>query len=486
MQKSAINAFITYIYECSSSFSGLLSLNDFDYIVIGASIEGLIFSEAVLKDRKARVAIIDRNSVPGGHWLHRPEFAQAGSPNAAIGLSDFTISDWNPGIRVSSRAEILDYCAHILQHRLLPSERFSYFPDCEYLGDGCVAFLKTGDVEFLQIQRSVVDASRTAKAPGAPHIPCFSVTEAVEVIHPTKLSAKLESIDYPYPAYCIIGAGRTALDVAQFLLSKKVSKTKIHWVKSREPWLLSKPFQIGQAAPLAAHFSASVEGLKAMAHAVTLQSLALDLERLGVLARVSTDHDPSNFYPHIIDPQKAGQLGTIKRVIRKGHVHAISEIGMVLDEGVVPMPVRTLYIDCTGSRGTFAAPAPVFQERFIRLTEVRLCRPSFSAAIIAAIELLDLSTADKNALCTPLQSRNLAALLLTSILNLHAWFHDDTLRQWLSRCRLDGFLQATAANIDASREIPSDLKPIRAMIPRAIINLEQLIEQSGAEYPHSV
>jgi hypothetical protein len=217
-----------------------------------------------------------------------------------------------------------------------------------------------------------------------------------------------------------------------------------------------------------------------MAHAHSTHDRSLRLERLGVLVRTSEHHVPTYFASHFLTPEDTQQLRHIPNTIRKGHVHSISEIGMILSRGVVPMPPQTQYFDCTGSRTRWHQPKRVFELGTIELADIRLCHPSFSATMIAAVELLDASIEEKNAHCAPVIGTSLPSLLLTSLLNHHAWFYNDDLRAWLETCRLDQTLQASAKRLNSSSKIPTDLSTIRATLPRAIVNLESLIEQEHA------
>ena len=143
------------------------------------------------------------------------------------------------------------------------------------------------------------------------------------------------------------------------------------------------------------------EVLKAMAHARSAMELSQRLEHLGMLTRATDDRVPTHLLPHIVSQKDAEKLRRVKGIVRKGHVHAISEIGMVLSRGAVPMPRRTLYLDCTGRRNYSGDPSPVFAEKTIELSPIRLSHPSFSVALIDAIELSYLTVAQKNALCAP-------------------------------------------------------------------------------------
>lgn len=460
-----------------------LLLLEIDYIIIGAGLPGLVFANTLLSGSDARIALVDHQGVPGGHWTQLADFSRAPPPHSAFGINSFSIHNWRPGTNPIQRDTVLAYCAHILEHHLLRSGRVAYFPKCNYNGDGEIYSIESGQAQKLVIAQRVVNAAETIPSQVGPHIPCFSCTQEVDVLHPREVSSDYRFAARQYDAYCILGAGRSATDAALHLLERKIPHDQIRWVKSRESWVLSTPHQDAPPQNFRDSVAASLRGLRLMSNAQTQSALCRDLEDLGLLLRTSADLEPQGFSPQTITPDEAAKLRTIRRVIRKGHVHAISEIGMILDEGVVPMPKRTLYIDCTGSTGVKAKPPPIFQNTAIQMAEGRLCQPSFSAAIIGAIELLDISDDEKNALCAPLYGSDMTTLFLSSILNHHAWFHHGALRKWLEACRLDGFLQFAAKSLNSDSDIPPGLQAIRSVLPRAIINLERLLERTGEENP---
>lgn len=458
-------------------------MNEFDYLIKDTNIQSLVFADAILKAGDGRIALVDRHGSPGGHWHQLADFSRVFQPLSSFGLNGHSIKDWRPDMRGAHRETVLAYCAHILTHHILPSGRVSYFPKCYYHRDGKIESIETGQTQGVTITRRVISTAPLTQAARKSHIRCFSYSGPVAVLKPRELSSHRPFIDRQYETYCILGAGRTATDAAFYLLRENVPAAQIRWVKSRESWALSTPQQTQSPAMLTAKAALSAKGLRRMSLAQTPQALCLDLERLGILLRISSDVEPQGFSQQVLTKADAAKLNSITGVIRKGHVHAISEIGMLLDEGAVPMPFRTLYIDCTGSAATKSKPSKIFQDGKIQLSDVHVCQPSFSAALIAAIELLDLPDHENNALCAPVHGSDIPTLFLTSILNNHAWFHHGALREWLATCHLDRFLQNAAQAINLSDEIPEDLKAIRAVLPRAIINLERLLEQSGAEDP---
>ncbi len=444
---------------------------------------GLIFANELLKASDATIALVDADGSPGGLWHQVADYSRVQQPLSSFGLSNHSIQDWQPDIREARRETVLAYCEHVLSNLILPSGRVSYFPKCDFRSDGTIAAIDTGQTQKVAVTQRLVNTKQSSRARRRPHIPCFSYSGPVQVLHPSNVSSQEAFVARQYEIYCILGSGRTASETALFLLEENIRPERIRWVKSREAWALSAATQNPSPERFKVQATLSLDGLRLMSLAQTEHDLYLGLERLGVLRRISPDAAPNGFSQQMLTATDAAKLSSIKGVIRKGHVHAISEIGMLLDQGAVPMPNSTLYIDCTRSRPAESKSAKIFQDGAIQLADVHLCQSSFSAAMIAAVELRDLPDLEKNALCAPVRGSNIASLFLTSILNNHAWFHDDSIRKWLATCHLDHFLQTAAYEIDRRAEIPQNLKAIRTILPRTIINLERLLEQSGAKDP---
>ncbi|MEO1552330.1 MAG: hypothetical protein AAFR82_00240 [Pseudomonadota bacterium] len=414
-------------------------------------------------------------------------FLNGGLRDENLGIGSYTVKDWRATHRPTMQDSadrntgLQDYCTHVLNKMMLPSGRVQLFERSEHFGDGRIRSRDSGKVRDVLVRRRIVDATQFPETLCKSFIPCFSVAPGVNVVRPIDHDAILNLSTSRFDTFCVLGGGRTGTEMVLTLLDLGVSSDSIRWVKSRDPWMLAATSKPEQARRSDNQISNQQECLKAMAYAQNQDDLCLRLESLGVIVRTSDGQMPSYFLPHLVTHHDAERLQQVHHVIRKGHVHAISEIGMLLSHAVVPMPEQSLYLDCTGHGGTQHAPNVVFQNRTIDLAEIRLCHPSFSAAITAAIELLDISIEEKNKLCVPTRGHHIAELFLTSLLNQHAWLHDSTLRTWLERCPLDSGLQTTAQRLNRSRHMPQDLGALRAILPRAIINLESMVQKSDPQ-----
>lgn len=461
-------------------------MKEYDYCIIGVGLDGLIFADSILTHSDRTIAIIDP---PAKSAKPRPRDALAISralSDNRIGLNGYTLRDWRSEFhktrinRPPTAVELHAYAEHVLEQRLTSSGRLERLRHVGYLGNNRFRSHSTVTPTLPVARRSIVQTVPASHGIRSSFGRSFTVATQVHVVKPNILLAHAEMKHRTFDQYCVIGSGKVGTEMILALIDLDIPVDKIKWVKPRESWMLAPPAASQTSSELA---SIQRESLKAMANARNATDLGQHLEHLGILKRATDDQIPSHFLPHVISPKDAIKLRRIKGVIRKGHVHAISEIGMVLSHGAVPMPRRTLYLDCTGRGEHRSRAQTIFAEKHIELSPVRLSHPSFSASLIGAIELLDLNTAEKNALCAPINNSNLAFCFLTALLNHHAWFYNRDVRLWLETSRLDPALQATALQLNRSEHVPEDLAKIRAILPRAIVNLESLVEQSGAVDP---
>lgn len=457
-------------------------LKTYDYGIIGAGIDGLTFADTILTHSDRTIAIIESAAHSIRSQRRDMFLVSRALTDDRIGLTSYTLKDWREAFhrarigRLPTPVELQAYREYVLDTRLARSGRLERLGDVDYLGNNRFRSRSSSGNPQPIIRRSIVNSTHGSQ-PNQPSCGrSFTVASSVHVVKPSILRAHAEMKHRTFDRYCVIGAGPVGIEVMLALIDLDIPTEKINWVKPREGWTLAP------TSPKAPK-NLQKEALTAMAHARTAADLSQRLEHLGLLTRATDDQVPTHFVPHMVTQKDAQKLRQVKGVIRKGHVHAISEIGMVLSHGAVPMPRRTLYLDCTGHGKRRGETPDVFTKGQIELSQIRLSHPSFSAALIGAIELSDLTAPQKNALCTPIHGSNLALCFLTSLLNHHAWFYNRNIRRWLETCRLDPVLRATAQRLNAFEDVPADLSAVRAVLPRAIVNLESLVEQTGAVDP---
>ena len=126
-----------------------------DYLIIGGGAMGMAFADVLVHETDARVAIVDRQDKPGGHWLHAYPFVRLHQPSSFYGVNSRELGSGrtdavggNRGLReLASKGEILDYFESVLRHDMLPTGRVQYFPQCEYLGEGRFRSRVTGEAK---------------------------------------------------------------------------------------------------------------------------------------------------------------------------------------------------------------------------------------------------------------------------------------------------------------------------------------------------
>jgi hypothetical protein len=113
-----------------------------DYLVVGAV--GMAFIDTMIAETDATFAVVDRYHQPGGDWHTAYPFVRLHQPSAFYGVNSRRLgsdmidrTDWNEGLfELATSSEVCAYFDQVMQQRLLPTGRVSYFPMCEYEGEG--------------------------------------------------------------------------------------------------------------------------------------------------------------------------------------------------------------------------------------------------------------------------------------------------------------------------------------------------------------
>jgi NAD(P)-binding Rossmann-like domain len=461
-----------------------------DYLVIGSGAVGMAFADTLLDESDAHITIVDRHATPGGHWndaysfvaLHQPS-AYYGVNSTELGSSRKDQSGPNSGMyELASGPEITTYFNKVMQHKFLPSGRVSYFPTSNYAGDGRIVSLLSGAQTTVTVRKRTVDATWFSPDIPSTHTPKFTVADGVHVVAPNGLPQLwLQREGQPVPQkFCVLGAGKTAMDAAVWLLRNGASPDAIQWVVPRDSWVINRL----QTQPGLEFFNESIGGesdkLAAFAEAKSVEDVFLKLESLGQMLRIDPGHTPTMFHYATISNGEMDLLRKIQRVIRKGRVQTIAPDAMVMDQGTVAMEPGTLYVDCTASAISHRNSEPIFQEGRIQIQLLRAPLVALSAALTAYIEVHGADDAHKNQLCVPVPfPSNLAGYVpatQASMMNQFRWSQDKALRQWLRNTRLDGFGKMVADLDKADTERQAVLAQLRANAMAAISNMPNLLE----------
>lgn len=381
-----------------------------DYLVVGAGTAGMAFTDAVLTHSGASVTLVERRHAPGGHWIDAYPFVRLHQPSAFYGVASVPLgqdtverSGLNAGFYEMANAdELRAYYAHVMQQHFLPTGRVRFLPCTDYAGSEGgrhrIVSRLTGATQEVRVRRKLVDTSYLEGSIPATSEPPFEVDQGVRWVP----AGAVTRANGNTQRFCIIGAGKTALDTCVWLLTQGVSPGAIRWIKPRESWWLNRRFH--QPNDLLPQFYAGV-GLqfKAMAQASCVDDLFLRLESDGFFLRVDPAVMPTMLHGAIVSERELALLRTIEDVVRLGRVRRIDRSRIVLDDGDVPTDDETLHVHCA-AYGVGRPPLrPIYQKD--RLS-VQLCFWGFASwqyALLGAVECMVDSDDEKNRLCPPVR-----------------------------------------------------------------------------------
>ncbi len=464
-----------------------------DYLIVGTGAVGMAFADTLLDESDAHITMVDRHATPGGHWNDAYSFVALHQPSAYYGVNSTELgshrkdeSGPNRGMyELAGGPEINTYFDKVMQHRFIPSGRVSYFPTSNYAGDGRIVSLLSGAQTEVTVRRKTVDATWFSPSVPSTHTPQFAIADGVRVIAPNGLPQLwLQHEGRPVPQkFCILGAGKTAMDAAVWLLRNGAEPQSIQWVVPRDSWLVNRL----QTQPGLEFFNHSIGGesnkLAAFAEAKSVEEVFLKLESLGQMLRIDPSHNPTMFHYATISTGEVDLLRTIQRVIRKGRVQAIASDAMVLDQGTVAMEPGTLYVDCTASAISHRKSEPVFGEGRIHIQLLRAPLVTLSAAMTAYVEVHGGDDEHKNQLCQPVPfPKNLLGYVSAtqaSLMNQFLWSKDNALRQWLRHTRLDGFGKMVAELSKDDTERQAILAQLRTRTTAAMSNMPKLLSAAS-------
>jgi hypothetical protein len=466
-----------------------------DYLIVGAGAAGLAFADTLLAETDATIASADRRGRPGGHWNDAYPFVALHQPSAFYGVASTELGSGridahgpNAGLHeLASGPEVSGYFDRVMRERLLPSGRVAWLPMSQWSGDGTIVSLLSGATIAVTVRRKVVDARYLSPTVPATHVRGFAVAEGARVVPPGALAdpSRLAGLAPP-PRWAILGAGKTAMDTATWLLDRGVAPDAITWVVPRDSWLLNRL----RTQPGEAFFEQTIGGqaeqLDACARATSVDDLFERLEACGVVMRIDPSRRPTMFHLATISEGEVAALRRIGDVVRKGRVREVRADALVLDEGVVPLPPGTVCVDCTASAVERRPTRPIFEGERIVLQIVRLPLPTFSAALCAWVEAHGADDAERNRLCAtvpfPHSLAEYPAAQLAHLRNQAQWGQHAALRAWIRDCRLDGFGRMIAAVRPDDTAKTAILGRFRTLAPAAMANLARLAAAAPAAH----
>lgn len=461
-----------------------------DYLIVGAGAVGLAFADTLLDETDAHITIVDRHGKPGGHWNDAYSFVTLHQPSAYYGVNSLPLGQdkidqtgINQGLyELASGPEVSGYFEKVMNQRLLASGRVSYFPMSDYLGAGRFISLLSGKETEVHIRKKTVDATFFKTTVPSTHKPKFVVEEGVDFVPLNELPHLWKRSQGMPKHFVIVGAGKTGMDAACWLLASGADPDSISWIMPRDSWLLNRR----KTQPGIDFFDETIAGQADMMEACALASDVDDLfdrlEACGVMLRIDPNVRPTIHRYATVSTGEVEQLARIRNVIRKGRVSSISLTKVVLEGGEEVFGKDTLFIDCSATAVEDRPAVPVYQGDLIVPQMIRIPQPAFSAALAAYVEAHYEDDATKNGLCgsipLPRTLDMYPRAVLGNMMNQMAWGQDPKLREWIRESRLDGFGKVIAAISPEDSAKVAVLKKFRQFAMPAAANLTKLIPAS--------
>lgn len=401
---------------------------DTDYLVIGAGAMSMGFVDVILsEDPTARIVMVDRHANPGGHWNDAYPFVRLHQPAAFYGLHSTGLG--RGGEDLSSGANLVAYYRDAMD-AFVRTGRVTFLPMSEYEGDGRITSIVDRDrVTTVSARRRIVDGTYSHVMVPSICPPRYEVDPDATVIPPNELARLRE----PAERYVIIGAGKTGIDSILFLLDNGVDPDRIQWIMPNDAWLLDR----GAMQPDLV-LGSVVAMVEAIADASDIQDAFLRLERQGIIFRLDETSLPSKWRCATVDRRELAGLRRLENIVRLGRVQRVGSREVQLDQGTIDVPADTLFVDCSANGLAKRDPAPLFEPHRVTLQPVFMCQQTFSCALLAHLELLDLTDEHRNRICSPVphpeRVLDLATALVTTSQNMLNCNRHMAL--WLRRTRL--------------------------------------------------
>ncbi len=456
-----------------------------DYLIIGSGAVGMAFADTLLTETKATMIIVDRFPKPGGHWNVAYPFVKLHQPSAYYGVSSTELSTGekdkiglNKGLYdLASGAEVSAYFDLVMRQRFLPSRRVTYFPLCDYKGNGQFESNLTGESYEVEVENKIVDATYLNTSVPSTHTPNFSVESGVQFM-PINDLPKIKKAP---SRFVIVGGGKTGIDACLWLLENHVEPEKITWIVSRDAWLVNRQ----NAQPGEEFFEYTIGGqvaqFEAAAKAESIPDLFDRLEKAKVLLRLDPNVKPLMYHGATVSELELEELRRIKHIVRLGRVKSIGLNSIELDTGTIDTNPNTVHVDCSASAITTLEMKPVFEDKLITPQTVRSVQPVFSAAFIAHVEATYEGTKKKNQLCgvvpLPNHDTDWIRALVALMMNQYTWNQDKDLKKWLLSNRLDGFGRLVASVSKDDEAKMAILQRFKEVVKPAMMNLNRLMTE---------
>lgn len=417
-----------------------------DYLVVGAGAMAMAFVDALITESDATVVMVDRYHQPGGHWTTAYPFVRLHQPSSFYGVNSKKMGSdaidqqgWNEGLyELATNSEVVAYFDQVMHQQFLPSGRVQYLPRCEYLGDGRVRSILSGD-ELEVSANKLVDSTYMNVTVPSMRPPPFVVDAQCTCVAPNALVRG----DGDAERFVVIGAGKTGMDACLFLLSRQVAPDRITWIMPRDSWCLDRANIQSNDLFMESIGRGFAETLAAIAESESTDDVFRRVEAAGQLVRIDQAVTPTMYRCATVTQKELRALRTIKDVVRLGRVREIRSDALVLDGGEITTSPANLHIDCTADGLERRPVLPVFDGTRINLQSLRTCQQVFSAALVGHVEATYDDAGIKNDICTPVphpdDHMDFLRTTLADLANEARWSEDDALREWVDSSRLNAF-----------------------------------------------
>jgi hypothetical protein len=455
---------------------------DADYLIVGAGAAGMAFADSLLTETPATIVIADRHHRPGGHWNDAYPFVRLHQPAATYGVNSRPLGSGakdevglNTGLyELASGQEVLSHFDLVMQQSFLSSGRVRYFPMSDVADDGSITSLLSGRRTTVRA-RKVVDATHSKMSVPSTHPPQYAVSPAVVCVPLNDLPR----VAHAYAEYVVIGAGKTGMDACIWLLENGADPDSIRWIMPRDSWLLNR----ARVQPGEEFFEAAVQSIadqvEALAAGESIDDVFVRLEAFGEVRRIDPAVKPEAYHCAIVSDGELAQLRRIRNVVRLGHVTRIDAGQIVLTLGVVDTGPDCLHIDCSAAGIPTRPPKPVFDGDRITLQWVRLCQPTFSAALIGHVEATFDDDAEKNRICMPIAPPTVPSdwlrMMLVELANRRCWAAVPEVGEWLQHARLDAYMARIQSLTGAETAIIAHLQRYLEHVGPAAANAGRLL-----------
>lgn len=429
-----------------------------DYLIVGAGAVGLAFADTLLdEDPDCHITFVDRHAKPGGHWNDAYGFVALHQPSAFYGVNSMAFASEaidthgpNAGLHaLASGTEVLAYFEKVMNLRLLPSGRVAYHRLAEFngrdeSGTATIRGVLSGEETRITVRRKLVDATFYQTSVPSTHTRAFAVDEGVRIAIPGDLPALWQRPQDVPGSFVILGGGKTAMDVAVWLIEAGFDPGRIHWVRPRDSWLNNRRY----LQPGEDFLAATVESQRAHLDAFRTSQSGAEvfetLEKGGYMLRIDPDVIPQMYHYAVISEGEIAMLRRITQVIRKGRVTRIAPGALHFGETLHPVPAGALFIDCTARAVPFSAQdraGPQFRGDTIVLQPVMVPLVTFSAALTAFIEAHWDDDATKNQLARAAEltdtPETFPYAFMMNLMNRGTWMQTPEIVAWLDASRLD-------------------------------------------------